>query len=451
MNNLSKLGAVLSVSAVAAAGGAGAPRAPWGPEAFSTGAVATLPAAANRTGDASPTITLGTDVIRFDDVLRYASQHRQEIVAARARARAAAERPAIVSALEDPMIMPSVDHAPYMMWGEQADLSFMIEQQFPLSRIRRHRGDAARAEARRLNLDTERVTQNVLLDAARAFLMLRERRDTARVLAEQIALARQFVDAAGARYSAGTSGQPDVLRAEIEVARLDAETRAVRLQVIAAEAMFNTSLGRAAETPVPVLEGAIATAEPRAWEVLRETALRQRAELSAGRAEISRAESEILVMKSMYKPMGVLRTGPAYTMADKGGWMLGIGISVPIWRSRLNAGVREAQAMAEMARADVAAMTRMIEGEAAAARNEVLASRERVLALRQDVLPRAQRAIEPSIGAYAAGTLPLTAIIDAAQALWSLQGELVAAEYELGMAWARLHRAQGRFEMGGSP
>ena len=394
---------------------------------------------------------MGTDVIRFDDVLRYASQHRQEIVAARARARAAAERPAIASALEDPMVTPSVDHAPYMMWGEQADLSFMIEQQFPLSRIRRHRGDAARAEARRLNLDTDRIIQNLLLDAARAFLMLRERRETARVLVEQVALAREFVGAANARYSAGTSGQPDVLRAEIEVARLDAEARAVRLQVVAAEAMFNASLGRAADAPVPALEGAVPADEPQAWGTLREAALGRRAELSAGRAEISRAESEILVMKSMYKPMAVLRTGPAYTMADKGGWMLGIGISVPIWRSKLNSGVREAQAMAEMARADVAAMTRMIEGEAATARNDVLAARERVLALRQDVLPRARRAIEPSISAYAAGTLPLTSVIDAAQALWSLQAELVTAESELGMAWARLHRALGRFETGGLP
>lgn len=451
MNHSSKFCALVSVVAVTA-GCAGTPRAHSGPDALSPAGAATLARPdANAGGGLSTAAALGKDVIRLEDVLRYASQNRQEIIAARARARAAAERPAIVAALEDPMVTPSIDHAPYMMWGEQADLSFMIEQQFPFSHIRRHRRDAARAEARRLDLDTERVTQNVMLEAARAFLMLRERRETARVIGEQIALAREFVAAANARYGAATGGQADVLRAEIEVARLEAEVRTVRVQIAAAEAMFNTSLGRAAEMPVLRVEGVVPTEEPRSWDALREAALRQRAELSAGRAEISRAESEILVMKSMYKPMGVLRTGPAYTMADKGGWMLGIGVSLPIWRSRLNAGVREAQAMAEMARADVAAMTRMIEGEAAAARNEVLAARERVLALQQDVLPRARRAIDPSLAAYAAGTLPLTSVVDAAQALWGLQAELVAAEFELGMAWARLHRAQGRFETGGGP
>ena len=101
-----------------------------------------------------------------------------------------------------------------------------------------------------------------------------------------------------------------------------------------------------------------------------------------------------------------------------------------------------------LARADLAAMTRMAEGEAATARNQVLAARQRVLALRDDVLPRARQAIDPSVSAYAAGTMPLVSVIDTAQALWSIEAELVAAEFELGLAWARLQRAQGRFEEG---
>jgi outer membrane protein TolC len=90
----------------------------------------------------------------------------------------------------------------------------------------------------------------------------------------------------------------------------------------------------------------------------------------------------------------------------------------------------------------------MVEGEASSARSQVLAARQRVLALRDDVLPRARRSIDPSIAAYAAGTMPLVSVIDAAQALWSLEAELVSTEFELGLAWARLYRAQGRFELG---
>jgi outer membrane protein TolC len=148
--------------------------------------------------------------------------------------------------------------------------------------------------------------------------------------------------------------------------------------------------------------------------------------------------------------MGLVRTGPSYTMAEGWGWMLSVGVSVPIWRGKYDAGVREAEAMADMARADLKAMTRMIEGEAASARTQVLAARQRMLSLRDEVLPRARQSIEPSVLAYAAGTLPLVSVIDAAQALWSLEAELVSAEFELGLAWAKLQRARAGFGNGDS-
>jgi cobalt-zinc-cadmium efflux system outer membrane protein len=384
--------------------------------------------------------------LRLEDVLAYGRDHRQEIVAARARARAAGERPAIVSALEDPMVMSSIDHLPFMLHG--VDASLMVEQRFPLSGVLGHRRRAAEADARRFRAESERVSQDVQLDAARAFLMLRERREMARVLDEQVALARQFVAAASARYSSGTGNQPEVLRAEIEVARFEGAIRTIRAEVAAAEAMLNATLGRPADAVVPPLEATPVTAEPPAWTLVRDTTLRRRPELEVGRAEISRSQAEISEMNSMYWPMGMIRTGPAYTMTDSWGWMLTIGVSIPLQRGRLNAGVREAEAMADMARADLAAMTRMAEGEAATARNQVLAARQRVLALRDDVLPRARQAIDPSVSAYAAGTMPLVSVIDTAQALWSIEAELVAAEFELGLAWARLQRAQGRFEEG---
>jgi hypothetical protein len=58
------------------------------------------------------------------DVIRIAGDRRDEIQAARARARAGEARPAIVSALEDPMVAPSLDHLPFMLGG--ADFSVTI-------------------------------------------------------------------------------------------------------------------------------------------------------------------------------------------------------------------------------------------------------------------------------------------------------------------------------------
>ena len=104
----------------------------------------------------------------------------------RARAARAGEaRPAIVSALEDPMISPSLDHLPFMLGG--ADVSVTIEQRIPLSGIRGHRRASALADLDRLRADANRTTLDVGVQAANAFLMLQERRRTAALVTEQIA------------------------------------------------------------------------------------------------------------------------------------------------------------------------------------------------------------------------------------------------------------------------
>ncbi len=391
---------------------------------------------------AQPTFALPSP-LGLTEVIRIAGERRDEIQAARARARAGEARPTVVSALDDPMISPSVDHLPFMLDG--ADVSVTIEQRFPISGIRGHRRASALADVDRLRADASRTTLDVGVQAANAFLMLQERRQTAALVDEQVGFARDVVAAANARYAGGTAPQADVLRAEVEVARLNVFAKALIAEVSGAEAMLNTTLALDADQPVPAL-AALAFAQPvPSWTAIK-AALPSRPELAAGRAEIARADAELLVMRDMYRPMASIRTGPAYTMAEGRGWMAMVGISLPIWRTKLRAGVAEAQAMRAMSEVDLQAMTRMIEGDAAVAVNQLQAARDRQSAITIDLLPRARMVIEPAVAGYAAGQLPLVSVIEAVQALWRVQADLIAADTELGLAWARLGRAIGSYE-----
>ena len=159
------------------------------------------------------------------------------------------------------------------------------------------------------------------------------------------------------------------------------------------------------------------------------------------------ADGLLAVSGALKADMAAVRTGPAYTMAEGRGWMAMVGLSLPIWRRKLRAGVAEAQAMRAMSEADLRAMTRMIEGDAAVAVHQLHAARDRQAALTADVLPRARMAIEPAVAGYASGRLPLVSVIEAVQALWLVQADLIAADTELGLAWARLGRAIGSYEV----
>ena len=203
------------------------------------------------TSAAQATIALPSP-LGLADVIRVASERRDEIQAARARMRAGEARPIIVSALEDPMISPSLDHLPFMLGG--ADVSVTIEQRIPLSGIRGHRRD-------------------VRAGGSRAASRGREPDDAGRGSPGRQCLP----DAAGASPHGGAGHRADRLcprrrgrsqravrernrsaigrlRAEVEVARLGSvRDGACRASVRGAEAMLNTSLALDVDLPVPAL------------------------------------------------------------------------------------------------------------------------------------------------------------------------------------------------------
>lgn len=398
-----------------------------------------------------------SDTLQLGDAVRIAVRNRAEVSAANARVEAMAARPAIVAALEDPMISPSIDHYPFDMpkeegemgesgGGQRYDWSVSIEQRFPLSGVRGHRRDAARADAERAEALADNTQLDVTLDVQRSFFMLLERRRMHSVLAEQESLAHELISASSARYASGTGSQADVLRAEVEAARVRGAQQALTAQTRAAEAMLNASLGRAPAERVPELVHVPSRDLPLATPAAVERALLRRPELVAGEAEVKRAKAEVEVMRSMYKPMATVRIGRSSTMAEGPGAMVMIGVSVPIWRERLRAGVAEARAMQRMADSDLSAMRRMVEGEAVSARESVEAARVQYVVLEDEVLPRARAATETALAAYSSGQGTLLSVIESARALWEVQGEQVMAEAALGEAWARLDRATGGIE-----
>lgn len=382
--------------------------------------------------------------LQMQDAQLSARAHRAEITAVQAAVRAAQARPAIVSGLEDPMLSPSLDHKPLEGMGQNTSIT--IEQRFPLSGVRGYRRAGAKAEADRTQAVADKTTLDIDLDVASAYLMLRKERQMQRILTEQTELAASVVKSANARYAAGNGSQAEVLRAETEHARLHAKLATSLANVASAEVMFNTSIGRDSTLAVPTLSPdtmRLVTQSGLPKEEAVASALRLRPELSGGKAESRRAAADVKVMESMYKPMATVRAGMADTMAEGKGYMLMVGISLPIWRSRLQAGVAEAKAMESMTHADVDAMQRMIAGETAAAWETHRGSVLRYQSLRDDVLPRATRTMPSALAAYADNRLALTGVLESAQALWMVQMELVDAEYEAGLSWSRLHRAMG--------
>ena len=134
------------------------------------------------------------DPLMLEHALQMAVMHRREVDAADARAAAASERPAIVSAPDDPMVTASIDHFPVeQLMG--VDWTIMVQQTFPLGDVLGSRARGAQAEARRLLRDADRVARDVQAEAAMAFLELYLARALDGIVTEQIMVTEQLVAA----------------------------------------------------------------------------------------------------------------------------------------------------------------------------------------------------------------------------------------------------------------
>ena len=384
--------------------------------------------------------------LKPDAVLKYAADHRAEIKAAKAKAAAASQVSAQVGALPDPMVMVGIDHLPVSLEGINA--SFQVQQDFPLSGVRGAREKVAEAEAKVATAQAATTKLDVEYQALGAYLMVVEGRRMIGVVDDQVIVAKQIVAIAQARLSASQMAGTEVLRAQLDVVRLEGERTALDADLQAAASMLEAALGRPVTGKAPECELSLPAADPPALDELVKKAVEKRPELAAMKASVARASAGVDVMQSMYSPMAFVRAGGAFTMDGGPGLMLMVGVTVPIWREKLGAGVAEARSMASMADADVSAMSKMVEGEVGAARQAVIAARARLSTVRDKVLPLSKSVLSLTIATYASGQVPLVSVLDAEKEVRDARMEEVIAEVKAAAAWARLGRAIGVVKVG---
>ena len=285
--------------------------------------------------------------------------------------------------------------------------------------------------------------------AARGFFRIYEVDRRLEVMRETLGLLQDFQAVARSMYAAGTGRQSDVLRANVEVARLDAEIeRMVAMRRVAA-ARLNAVLNRPADTPVPP---AVLPSLPTEWpgrDTLRSWAEESRPLLRRQRTGLERAQTgEALAHREIWPDFSIglqygQRDAGAAGTARMGSAM--IGFSVPIF-----AGSRQLQQ-----RDEAAAMERVAEAELAEARadvdarlGELLAELDRARTLltlyRDEVLPQADANVESSFSSYRVGAVDFMTLVDAQMTTNRYETEYYTLLADYGRAVAELETTVGR-------
>jgi outer membrane protein TolC len=401
--------------------------------------------------------------LQLQDVYRAAEERNPRLKAAGAVVDARRAMEPAAGLLPDPEIQ--VGAMNFSLPGLSADMpnsmvpSIQLMQMLPLfgklglsERIAEQSTEIARANA-------SEAWWEVRADVAMSFYEVYQADREIAVMKETLQLLQDFRRIAQAMYSAGEGRQADVLRAGVEVARMEAEIKRMEAMRTAAAARLNAALNQPAETPVgapalPPLPALIPSAD-----TLRNWAEAARPMLARGRAEVAQAGSRLALARKEIWPD--LKVGVQYgqrraTMApadpamppesttERMGSVM-LGFSVPLFAGKRQLKMREeAAAMQQMASADLTRMRTQVDARIA----ELVAGLERNRTLVQlyanDVLPQAEANVQSAFSSYRVGQVDFMTLLDAQMTANEYKQELAALLAEYGADVAELEMTIGR-------
>lgn len=384
-----------------------------------------------------------------------ALERNPEILAAQRAVASEVQRIPQVTALEDPMLMdtfqPITSNSLQTASG-RAPNTLSITQRFPWMGKLRVRGEIAEQDAKialtKLAQSQLEVTEEVQL----TYFELAYAQRAIEVTEQDAQLLRDLLQIAEARYRTGQTSQQDVLRAQVELDKLQDRLITLRRQLEQAQADLartvhtdpDAELLAEAQTPIPDI--------PTEIDALYEAAVRCRPELQERLHAVIKAQRGVDLAELQYYPDVTAGIGWQAVTADSAvsrvangndNVMFTLGVNLPVWQDKLRAGVHEAQSRTvesslryDAARDDTFRMIRRLMVQL-----ETLD--QQIILFRDNIIPRAEQTLRVSTADYRVGRVDFQQLIDNWSNLLMFQIQLARLEASLAQTLASLERAIG--------
>ena len=355
----------------------------------------------------------------LDRLLRQAEQRNPEVLQARAAVEVERRRVPQAGALPDPVLSLGLQNDGFsrLTIGEMETsfISFGASQTFPWPGKRGQREQVASLDLRKAEAGLARAELNLEAQVRGGYVDLLLAREELALTAELEHLWRQAQGAARVRYESGQAPQSDLLRAQLEMARL-AQRRALQeAQAANAVAGLNRLAGNPLDAGIetPARLGGADPELSAESEALQDAESRS-PELAAARLSVAQSAAGIELAKKEWWPdlsvqAAVMERGSLPPM-----WQVGLSIPLPLWGGR-----KQGNLVAENEQRAAAA------GQSAEAVRQVLAlrTRERLALLkatvevngryRSGLLALSEATTRSTLSQYQVGRVPFTAVLEA--------------------------------------
>ena len=390
--------------------------------------------------------------LTLEEVISLAREHSPRVRAARERVEATRAREPGAGVLPDPTLQVGVMNLAIPEFSATMPASmaptFQAMQRFPIAGKLSLREEMARQSTEIEVAASEEVWWEVRTEAASAFFRIYELDRRIEVMELTRGLLQNFETVARSMYAAGTGRQADVLRANVEVARMQADIERLAAMRVATTAQLNAIVDRPADTPVPTLALGPLPSNVPDQPTMRRWAIESRPVLAEFRVEVERAGTRRrLAQKDIWPDLTVgVQYGFGRMAGDyKGMGGASVGFSIPLYAGKRQLKAREEAAAAEgMVKAQMDHALALVDARIGEVTANLEQARTLIQLYRQEILPQARATVESSLSSYRVGAVDFMTLLDAQMAVNRFEGEYFELLASYGIGIAQLEMTIGR-------
>jgi outer membrane protein TolC len=357
--------------------------------------------------------------ITLKNYLTYAETHNAGLKSKQQQWIAAMEEVPQAKALPDPQIQ-------YGYYTRQSDMQMNemvgVMQMFPWFGKIDARTDAAIKSASAAQQTYQAARLELFREVKEGFYEFAYLAKAIEIAMENLELLRHFEEVARTKYTTAEGGQPDVIRAQVELAKMEYVLRSLEQLRRPTVSKLNKALTLPEDTNLPWPKVEEFNAAELDYEYLVNVLRQKNPELAGLNFETMAAKSRIeLAKKNFYPDIGV---GVEWTEFERSGGMSGrdsvalvFAINLPLWRDSYAAGQRQAQALVASIEQEKIETENTLLAKAAQSYYDYNDSIRRIRLFRDTLIPKGEELLQASETAYKAGTIDFLSLIDSQRLL----------------------------------
>lgn len=382
--------------------------------------------------------------LRLDDLLKQALERNPKIRAAGHEADASSFRIPQEKSLPDPMVGLGLKNMgfPEFTVGKEvmSGIGLSFSQAIPFPGKLRLKGEIAEKAFERTKQVRNSVVLGVLKDVKTAYFELYALHKSIAILQEQKALLQKALDLTGTMYSVGSGVQSDVLKAQVEVLRMDEMIMPMAEMIKSLDARINLLLDLPADRPLGMPQDQGVESLPMSLEDIKKAAEANSPMVKEASLMVEEGAKMVDLSRKERSPNFVLEGGWEFKGRLTGMYEVMVGVEIPLYLKDKQAKMlEESLARLESSKSGLNSTKNdvafMLTEDFLKAR-----SAENLIKLYEDgIIPQATLTVESSMAGYQVGKTDFLALLSDINTLFSYR---MAYFRELVGLWSSIARLE---------